>query len=469
MIKYSCNCITFAIESNYWRALANYFSEHITGKKEVSKLFKSYAYPAMLNMVVMALYNIVDRVFIGQGAGALAICGLALTLPCVSLLGTTGTLTGVGAAARISTAISQKNIHLGCKILGNATLLNCILSLLLIFLALFNLDTILLAFGGSEVTIPYAHKYLSILIPGSLLTNLNFTCCHSIRAAGAPRTSMMIILIGVVVNIILDPIFIFGFKMGIEGAAIATVLSMCVSSILILIHFHSRQNILRLNFGCFKPQLPILISITGIGMAAFIMNITTGMVNIIMNRYLENYGGDYAIGAYGIISSYSILISMLLMGICQGMQPIVSYNYATGHTSLTLHSLRLSIYTGSLIAITAFILGETLSPWLVQIFTSDTTLLEISAKGLRLTFLAMPLMGLQLIVTSFFQSIRQAPKAITMNISRQFLFLIPALGLFSRHWGLTGIWLAIPFADLMSTLIALFFLSKTRLRPVPAA
>lgn len=204
-------------------------------------------------------------------------------------------------------------------------------------------------------------------------------------------------------------------------------------------------------------------------MAAFIMNITTGMVNIIMNRYLENYGGDYAIGAYGIISSYSILISMLLMGICQGMQPIVSYNYATGHTSLTLHSLRLAIYTGSLIAITAFILGETLSPWLVQIFTSDTTLLGISAKGLRLTFLAMPLMGLQLIVTSFFQSIRQAPKAITMNISRQFLFLIPALGLFSRHWGLTGIWLAIPFADLMSTLIALFFLSKTRLRPVPAA
>lgn len=438
--------------------MVSQFPENITDSQGIRKLFRNYAYPAMINMVVMALYNIVDRIFIGHGAGAFAICGLALTLPYVSLLGTIGTLTGVGGAARISAAISLNNERLACRILGNATLLNLILSLILIVFSLYYLDPILMAFGGSEQTIPYANKYLSIVIPGSLLTNLNFTYCNAIRASGFPRKSMMIILTGVIANIILDPVFIFGFGMGIEGAAIATVLSMCISSVLIVLHLRSKQNTLRLKPLCFRPQLLILISIIGVGMAAFIMNITTGMVNIIMNRYLENYGGDFAIGAYGIISSYSILVSMLLMGICQGMQPIISYNYGSGRRYLAKYTLRAGIYTGSLIACIGFVLGEILAPWLVAAFTSDQTLLQLSEKGLRLTFLAMPLIGFQIIVTSYFQSIRQAPKAIAMNISRQFIFLIPALGIFSRHWGLPGIWLAIPFADLMATLMAFFFI-----------
>lgn len=437
-------------------------SIHTQEHQSILKLFRSYAFPAMLNMVVMALYNIVDRIFIGQGAGAMAICGLALTLPCVSLLGTIGTLTGVGAVGRMATAISLGNNRLACRILGNATVLNLILSGIVILLAWSFLDPILLAFGGSEQTVPYAHKYLTVLIPGSLLTNLNFTFCNGIRAAGFPRKSMMIILTGVVVNIILDPIFIFGFKMGIEGAAIATVLSMCVSSVMILFFFKGRSNTLRLTPDCFRPQLLLLISIIGVGMAAFIMNITTGMVNIIMNRYLENYGGDYAIGAYGIISGYSIQVSMLLMGICQGIQPIVSYCYGSGQRHLVKRALWMAIRTGSIIACIGFIIGETLAPWLVKAFTSDPTLLQLSKTGLRLTFLAMPLIGFQIIVTSYFQAIRQAPKAITMNISRQFIFLIPALGLFSGVWGLTGIWLAIPFADVMATLIAVVFLMRNK-------
>lgn len=437
-------------------------SIHTQEHQSILKLFRSYAFPAMLNMVVMALYNIVDRIFIGQGAGAMAICGLALTLPCVSLLGTIGTLTGVGAVGRMATAISLGNNRLACRILGNATVLNLILSGIVIIVAWSFLDPILLAFGGSEQTVPYAHKYLTVLIPGSLLTNLNFTFCNGIRAAGFPRKSMMIILTGVVVNIILDPIFIFGFKMGIEGAAIATVLSMCVSSVMILFFFKGRSNTLRLTPDCFRPQLLLLISIIGVGMAAFIMNITTGMVNIIMNRYLENYGGDYAIGAYGIISGYSIQVSMLLMGICQGIQPIVSYCYGSGQRHLVKRALWMAIRTGSIIACIGFIIGETLAPWLVKAFTSDPTLLQLSKTGLRLTFLAMPLIGFQIIVTSYFQAIRQAPKAITMNISRQFIFLIPALGLFSGVWGLTGIWLAIPFADVMATLIAVVFLMRNK-------
>lgn len=437
------------------------FPNHIDDLQGIRKLFKSYAYPAMLNMIVMALYNIVDRIFIGQGAGPMAICGLALTLPCVSLLGTIGTLTGVGGSTRIATAISLNNHRLACKILGNAVFLNLILSIGLIIYALCNLDKILLAFGGSTQTIPYAQSYLSILLPGSLLTNLNFTFSNAIRASGFSNKSIMITLTGVVANIILDPIFIFGFDMGIQGAAYATVLSMCISSILIGLHFIGKQNTLKLSLGCFKPQILIIVSIIAIGMAAFVMNITTGMVNIIMNRYLENYGGDYAIGAYGIISSYSILISMLLMGVCQGMQPIINYNFATGRPKLVKHTLKTAIRTASLIAFIGFIIGEFCAPWLIKAFTNDSELIQISELGLRLTFLAMPLIGFQTITTSYFQSIRQAPKAIIMNISRQIIFLIPALGLFSRHLGLTGIWLAIPFADIMATLIAVYFLRKT--------
>ncbi len=432
-------------------------------RKNIHSLFKSYAYPAMINMIVLALYNIIDRIFIGQGAGPLAICGLALTLPCVSLLGTIGTLTGVGGGARISTAVSTNNFKLASKVLGNSILLNIVLSLALIIYALGgNLDMILLAFGGSEQSIPYAHSYLNILLPGSLLTNLNFTFCHAIRASGFPQKSMMIILIGVIANIILDPIFIFGFDMGIQGAAIATIVSMCLSSCLIILHFTSHANPLRLVRQSFIPQLSILTSVIGIGMAAFIMNITTGMVNIIMNRYLENYGGDYAIGAYGIISSYSILITMLMMGICQAMQPIIGYYYATSNRQAIHDTLKFAIRTGSIITCAGFLIGELGAPALVKAFTGDTQLAAISAEGLRYTFLAMPLIGFQIIVTSYFQTIRQAPKAITMNISRQFVFLIPALGFFSIRWGLIGIWLAIPFADFMATLIALFFIRRQR-------
>ena len=218
---------------------AFFYPNQANDRRSVRKLLKNYAYPAMVNMIVLAVYNVVDRIFIGQGAGPLAICGLALTLPYVSLLGTVGTLTGVGGAARISPAASTANLALASKILGNALFLNVMLSLMLIFASLYYLDEILLFFGGSEATIPYARQYLNILIPGSLLTNLNFTLCHAIRAVGFPRKSVTILLAGAIANILLDPIFIFGFGMGIQGAAIATVVSMCVSLTLILLHFRS--------------------------------------------------------------------------------------------------------------------------------------------------------------------------------------------------------------------------------------
>ena len=429
----------------------------------LGKLMTELAVPTVFAQLVNLLYNMVDRIYVGRipEVGHLALAGLGVTFPVIILISAFAALVGAGGAPQAAICMGKKDMKGAERILGNCITALCILAVVLSVFFYAVKEPLLMLFGASEQTIGYANSYLGIYLLGTISVQIALGLNTFINCQGFAKTGMKTVLIGAVLNIILDPIFIFGFGLGIEGAAIATAISMCISSVLAIRHFRSPSNILKLQSKCFSPRFPILVSIVGIGMAAFIMNITTGMVNIIMNRYLENNGGDYAIGAFGIISSYSIQVSMLLMGICQGMQSVIGYFYAAGHRQMTLHILRKAIRTGSLIACCGFIIGEAFAPWLVKAFTSDPTLLQLSEEGLRYTFLAMPLLGFQLIVTSYFQSIRQAPKAITMNISRQFLFLIPALGLFSHWWGLTGIWLAIPFADLMATLIALFFLWRT--------
>ena len=356
-----------------------FYPQQVDGQKDARQLFRDYVYPAMANMIVLALYNMVDRIFIGQGAGPLAICGLALTLPCVALLGTVGTLTGAGAAAGLLPARGAGDRRFAAKMLGNALALNAALSTVLVAVSLAWLDEILLAFGASEATVPYARQYLQVLIPGSLVGNLNFTFCHAIRASGFARRSMGITVAGVVANMVLDPVFIFGFGMGIRGAAIATVLSMGVSSALIARHFLGWQNPLRLRGASFKPHVLTLLSVIGIGMAPFIMNITTGMVNIIMNRYLVNHGGDYAIGAYGIISCYSILVSMLLMGICQGMQPIAGYNYGARKYERVREAFFFAVKNGTVFLTCLAVLGFSLAGTAFPTFAMDPQLELLSA------------------------------------------------------------------------------------------
>ena len=433
-----------------------FYPQQVDGQKDARQLFRDYVYPAMANMIVLALYNMVDRIFIGQGAGPLAICGLALTLPCVALLGTVGTLTGAGAAARIMTAMGAGDRRFAAKVLGNALALNAALSAVLVAVSLAWLDEILLAFGASEATVPYARQYLQVLIPGSLVGNLNFTFCHAIRASGFARRSMGITVAGVVANMVLDPVFIFGFGMGIRGAAIATVLSMGVSSALIARHFLGWQNPLRLRGASFKPHVLTLLSVIGIGMAPFIMNITTGMVNIIMNRYLVNHGGDYAIGAYGIISCYSILVSMLLMGICQGMQPIVGYNYGARRYDRMWKALRqvIAIAVGTMTV--GWLLCEFLPAPIVAMFSDDEELNELSKIGLQLSIALFPLVGAQAVITNFFQSIGKVKLSILLSLTRQLLFLLPLLYILPQMWnlGINGVWLSMPVSDFLAFVLA---------------
>lgn len=430
----------------------------------VKKLLWTYAIPSIISMVVVSLYNIIDRIFIGQGAGSMAISGLALTFPLMSLVTTIGTLIGVGASSRLSLVLHMGNRDTAQKILGNAVLLTFLLSALLILLSMAFLDPILMAIGGSSNTLPYAKEYLNIVIPGSLFTNLCFSCCNIMKAAGQQKRSILIILSGIVLNLILDPILIFGFDMGIRGAAIATVVSMMASSLIAFGHFVLPDFPVRFSLKYLKPDFNTIFHTILMGMPPFISNITACTINIVMNNYLIDYGGDFAIGAYGIIASYSIFLTMVVMGFSLGMQPVVSYNYRIGQLKRAKDTFLLTVRYGIIIMLTGFILGEVFTEPAVRAFTKDPHLTALAVSGLRITFMMLPLIGFQLVTASFFQTIGKAPHAIFMTMSRQLLFLVPTLYVLSHRWGLNGIWYAIPIADVLATWLAFLFLRREKKR-----
>ena len=426
--------------------------------ESVGRLLLNYSIPAIVGMVVASLYNIVDRIFIGQGVGAMAISGLALTFPLMTLVTAVGTLIGVGASSRMSIVLGMKDLKWARNILGNAFVLTFMLSAVLITISMLFMHDILKLFGGSEQTIPYAKAYLNIVIPGSVLSNISYSFSGMMRASGYPRKSMYTILIGVGLNVILDPVFIFWLDMGIEGAAVATVISMFISSLFVMSHFFNPKHQVHFQRDCWRPRKRIVRNIVSIGMAPFLMNLAASAVNIIMNHQLVAQGGDLAIGAYGVINSYAILIVMSVMGLCQGMQPIVGYNYGAQKLKRVKDVLLLTIRIGFIIMTAGFLCCELFPGLLVGAFTKDPELSRMATKGLRLAFLMLPIVGFQIIVSNFFQSISKAPKAIFMSLSRQVIFLIPALYFFSKWFGLTGVWLAIPFSDLLASLVALLFL-----------
>ncbi len=430
--------------------------------EKIGPLLLRYSLPSIVGMLVASLYNIVDRVYIGQGVGPMAISGLALTLPLMTLVAAIGTLVGVGASSRISIVLGMKDLRWARNILGNALVLTFLLSGILVSVSMIYLDEILVAFGGSEQTIPYAKDYLQIVIPGSILSNLSYSFSGMMRASGFPNKSMYTILIGVGLNIALDPVFIFGFGMGIRGAAIATVVSMLVSAVFVMNHFLDRRHPVHFRRDCFRPKKRIIRNIVSIGMAPFLMNLAASGVNIIMNHQLVREGGDLAIGAYGIIGSFAMLAVMCIMGLCQGMQPIVGYNFGARRYKRMKDVLLLTLRTAFLMMLVGWALAELFPKILVGAFTHDPELSKMAVHGMRIVCLMLPVVGFQIVASTFFQSISKAPKAIFMSLTRQVIFLIPALILFSRWFGLTGTWLAIPFADLLAALIALAFLLDER-------
>ncbi len=432
------------------------------GKEPVGKLLLKYSVPAIVGMVVVSLYNIVDRIFIGQGVGPMAISGLALTFPLMNMVAAIGTLVGVGASTRISIVLGMKDIRWARNILGNAFFLTFIMSALLIAPSMIWLEDIVRLFGGSDLTTPYALDYLRIVIPGSVLTNLSFSFGGMMRAAGFPRKSMSVNIIGVGLNTILDPIFIFGFGMGIQGAAWATVISMFVSALYVLHHFANRRNELHFERQGFRLKKRIIRNIVSIGLSPFLMNTAASAVIFIMNHQLYATGGDLAIGAMGILGSFGGFFGMTVMGLCMGMQPIVGYNFGANDHKRVKDTLLLAIRYATVFACAGFLLCELAPGPLVRLFTTDEALRAMTVSGMRIVFAVFPIIGFQIVVAQFHQSLGMAGEAIFMSLSRQGLFLIPLIWVFGRLWGLTGIWWALPASDFVSTLTAAFFLIRIR-------
>lgn len=428
------------------------------GREPVKALLWKFALPAIVGMLVNSLYNIIDRVFIGQGVGALAISGLALTLPVMTLVVAIGTLVGVGGSARMSIVLGKRDIHWAQQILATVVILTFVLSILFVTLTMIYLDDLLILFGGSEATIGYAKDFLRIVIPGSVFSNLTYSLSALIRATGNPKKSMYVILVGVVFNIILDPIFIFWMDLGIKGAAWATVISMFLGACVALYYFLNKSREVHFTRKQFMIKGYIVKNILGIGLAPFLMNLIASGVSLVANQLLVRHGGDLAIGAFGIMNSLAMLIVMAMMGLCQGMQPIVGYNYGAKKLKRLKDTLLITGRWSFLVGCFGLLMSLVMPETMARAFTNDPVLLKLSTQSIRICLALLPLVGIQIVISNYFMSISKPGQSIFMTLSRQLLFLVPMMIFFANKWGMTGIWLSIPASDALAFLAAIILI-----------
>lgn len=417
------------------------------GTEDVKYLIWHYSTPAIIGAVVMALYNIVDRILIGQLVGPLALSGLAITFPFMIMHMAFSMLVGTGAATRISICIGEDEFDRANRLLANALILTFVLSIIVITLSYLFLHKLLLLFGASTQTIFYAESFMRIIIPGQLFSSLNYSFNNIMRASGYPRKAMYTMLICALLNAVLVSIFIFCFGWGIKGAAWATNITYLIGSIWVLQHFISGKSNLVLIKKYLVPDKKAILSILSIGISPFSMQIATCFVMLMINTSLLKFGGELAVGAYGIINSINTLIIMFIIGLNQGAQPIIGFNYGSGQFDRMFAALKLTALIAGLFSVLGFILCFYFSYQVASLFTSDKELIQLSSKALSISFLLYPLVGFQIVFTKFFQSIGKAKISIILSLSRQLLFLIPCLVLLPRFNGILGVWLAIPFSD----------------------
>lgn len=425
----------------------------LLGSEPIPKLLGQYAIPAIIAMTASSLYNIADSIFIGHGVGALAISGLALTFPAMNVAAAFGSLVGAGSATLISLKLGQKDYDVANKVLGNVLMLNIILGVAFTILGLIFLDPILYFFGASEQTIGYAREYMQIILLGNVITHMYLGLNAVLRSAGYPRLAMNITLASVVINCILNPIFIFWLDWGIKGSAWATVISQVISLAYQFYHFSKPTHLIRFQKGIYGMKRDLVKDILAIGMSPFLMNLCSSMVVILINRGLKEHGGDLAIGAYGIVNRVVFLFIMIIMGLNQGMQPIAGYNYGARLYSRVTEVTKLTLIYGIGVATAGFLLGELAPSWIVLGFTTDQELIDIAVKGMRVILAAFPIVGFQMVATNFFLSIGMSKKSIFLSLSRQLIFLIPFLIIMPRFLGTLGVWISIPMADVTAAMI----------------
>ena len=430
------------------------------GIQPIGKLLMQYAIPAIIAMTASSLYNIVDSIFIGQGVGPLAISGLAVTFPFMNLGAAFGAMVGVGASTLISVKLGQRDYGTAQIVLGNVITLNTIIGVVYTIVCLMFLDPILYFFGASADTIVYARDFMEVILLGNIFTHMYLGLNAVLRASGHPQKAMYATINTVIINIILAPIFIYIFKWGIRGAAIATVIAQIVSLVWQFKILTDKNELLHLRRGIYHLQGKIVKNMIAIGLSPFCMNVASCFIVIFINQGLKEYDGDLAIGAYGIVNRLMFICVMIVMGITQGMQPIAGYNYGAQQYHRVNEVLRQAIWGATAVTTFTFLVGELLPELTVSIFTTDAGLIARAAEGFRIAVLVFPIVGFQMVTSNFFQSIGMANKAIFLSLTRQLLFLLPCLIILPRFMGASGIWWSMPISDALASAVAAVMLYK---------
>ena len=432
------------------------------GDAPIGKLLLQYSIPAIIGMVVNALYNIVDRMFIGNipDIGSLAITGVGITMPIMTIVLAFGMLIGIGTTANISLNLGKGNRTTAEKLLGNAFTLSIIVGLAIAITGTIFANPILNLFGASENTLFYAKEYIGIILLGCTFNILSFALNSTVRADGNPKMSSITMVIGCGANIILDYLFIFVLNLGVKGAALATIISQAITFFIILYYYTAGNSNLKLKIENFKLKKHLVTMTFAIGIAPFATQIATSLVQVIANNALKTYGSDLAIGAMTVISSLNIIFMMPIFGINQGCQPIIGFNYGSKKYERAKEAFKYATIAACVICIIGFVSIQCFPTQIISLFNSDPELTTLAIKGIRIYLLMMPVVGINIVATSYYQSIGKAKISMFVSLLRQVILLIPFTIILPKFIGLDGVWAAGACADSLSVIITLILLKK---------
>ena len=436
------------------------------GTQSIRSLLMKYALPGIIAMTASSLYNMVDSIFIGHGVGAMALSGLTVAKPFMDICAAFGTLVGVGASSLVAIKLGEKDYRSANDVLANVILLNVLLGALVMAVGLYWLDPILYAFGASDVTITYAREYMEIILWGNILTHIYYGLNSMLRSIGHPKIAMYATIVAVVTNIILDPIFIFVLDMGVRGAALATMISQLVSVIIELVIFLNPKEVIYFHRGIWRLKRDITMRALGIGTAPFLMHMASCFVVIVLNNQLKRYGGDMAIATYGIANRFMFFFAMVVMGLNQGMQPIVGYNYGAKLFNRMVRALKLTAMCATCVMGVLWLFGLVWPEGFIRLFTHDELLIAQSIAPARVMLCTMVMVGFPMVVGNFYTSIGMSGKAIFLSLTRQVIFLIPCILLlpllfqtlnFTPIW---GVWWSLPICDALAAILAAIILNR---------
>lgn len=424
------------------------------GTRPVGHLLIQYALPAMVAMTAASLYNIIDRVFIGQVVGPMAISGLAITFPFMNLGAAFGAAVGVGSSTSISVKLGQRDYQTAEQLLGNTVTLNLIIGIAFSVVSLLFLDPILRFFGASDHTLPYARAFMQIILLGNVVSHMYYGMNAVLRAASKPREAMIATILSVGLNIIFDFVFIYWWRWGIRGAALGTVVAQSIALTWQMRFFADKRQLLHLKRGIYRLKGSLVKLILSIGVSPFLMNATACIIVIFMNNQLVRYGGDLSVGAYGVANALAMVFMMFVMGLNQGMQPIAGYNYGSQQFDRLRRVVDISIIAGVCIMTVGWLVAMFLPHAVARLFTSDPQLTRLSVKAIRINMLMFPLVGAQMVITTFFQCIGKVKLSIFLSLSRQLIILLPLLLLLPLFFGIDGVWYSLPSSDFLAAVIA---------------